>query len=352
MSAAKNGAQRWHAPGRRAGRETNTSGNNAEAGEMNAMLEAYRQAGGDPEALKLPDVATLVVSGDRVLAAHAVPGISFQAEAIQDGVKARIAVEAGARIERPIHLCFGVIPAEGVQVIEAEYDIGDGSQAQFLAHCSFPNAVKVQHRMQARINVGRSAILIYTEEHYHGQGGGVEVLPRAVVNVEQGGRFTTTFSLVRGRAGRMELDYEVDADAGSTVEMTTKAYGSVEDQITVKELVRLNGPQARGLTRTRVAVRDDARSQVFTTMEGNAPGARGHMDCTEIVRGAAEARNTPIVIVRHDQAQVTHEAAIGTVNRKELESLLARGLDEDQAVDLIIRGMLRSESPLAPTLVE
>jgi uncharacterized protein len=47
------------------------------------------------------------------------------------------------------------------------------------------------------------------------------------------------------------------------------------------------------------------------------------------------------VVVRHDQAQVTHEAAIGTVNRKELESLLARGLDEDEAVDLIIRGMIR-----------
>jgi Fe-S cluster assembly scaffold protein SufB len=45
--------------------------------------------------------------------------------------------------------------------------------------------------------------------------------------------------------------------------------------------------------------------------------------------------------VRDDQAQVTHEAAIGTVNRKELESLLARGLDEDEAVDLIIRGMIR-----------
>jgi Fe-S cluster assembly scaffold protein SufB len=65
------------------------------------------------------------------------------------------------------------------------------------------------------------------------------------------------------------------------------------------------------------------------------------MSCTEIVRDRAEARNMPLVIVRDDQAQVTHEAAIGTVNRKELESLLARGLDEDEAVDLIIRGMLR-----------
>lgn len=29
------------------------------------------------------------------------------------------------------------------------------------------------------------------------------------------------------------------------------------------------------------------------------------------------------------------------VNRKELETLLARGLDEEEAVDLIIRGMIR-----------
>jgi len=37
---------------------------------------------------------------------------------------------------------------------------------------------------------------------------------------------------------------------------------------------------------------------------------------------------------------VTHEAAIGSVNKKELETLMARGLDEDSAVDVIIRGML------------
>jgi Fe-S cluster assembly scaffold protein SufB len=38
---------------------------------------------------------------------------------------------------------------------------------------------------------------------------------------------------------------------------------------------------------------------------------------------------------------VTHEAAIGTVNKKELETLMARGLDEETAVDTIIRSMLR-----------
>jgi len=311
------------------------------ANEMAAMLEAYREAGGNPDALQLPQVATLVVSANEILAAHEIPGVHFKAESLEHGVKANIAVEPGAKIERPVHLCFGVIPAEGLQEIMAEYDIGAGAQVEFLAHCSFPNAVKVKHVMEACIHVGKGASLTYTEAHYHGPTGGVEVRPHAGVRVDDGGRFITTFSLTRGRIGLMDLDYVVSVGVDALAELTTKAYGTGDDKITVREVVRLNGKGARGLTKTRVAVRDEAISQVYTAAEGNAPGARGHMSCTEIVRDRAEARNTPLVIVRDDQAQVTHEAAIGTVNRKELESLLARGLDEDEAVDLIIRGMLR-----------
>ena len=311
------------------------------ANEMAAMLEAYREAGGNPDVLELPEVATLVVSANEILAAHEIPGVHFEAESLEHGVKANIVVEPGVKIERPVHLCFGVIPAEGLQEISAEYDIGAGAQVEFLAHCSFPNAVKVKHVMEACIHVGEGASLTYTEAHYHGPTGGVEVRPHAGVRVADGGHFITTFSLTRGRVGLMELDYVVSVDADALAELTTKVYGTGDDKITVREVVRLNGARARGLTKTRVAVRDEALSQVYTTAEGNAPGARGHMSCTEIVRDRAEARNTPLVIVRDDQAQVTHEAAIGTVNRKELESLLARGLDEDEAVDLIIRGMLR-----------
>jgi Fe-S cluster assembly scaffold protein SufB len=324
-------AVREHVAGRRPGW----------AGELEDMLDAYGQAGGDPEALQLPEVATLVVSANQVLAAHEIPGIHFQAESLEHGVKVRLTVDPGVKIERPVHLCFGLLPAEGLQQIEADYEIGAGAQVEFLAHCSFPNAVKVQHVMQARIHVGDHASLSYNEAHYHGQSGGIEVRPTAVVTVADSAQFLTEFSLTRGRAGLLDLDYQVDVGPGALAEMTTKAYGTGDDQITVRELVRLNGVGARGLTRSRVAVRNQATSQIFTTTEGNAPGARGHMDCTEIVRDRAVARNSPLVIVRDDQAQVTHEAAIGTVNRKELESLLARGQDEDEAVDLIIRGMIR-----------
>jgi Fe-S cluster assembly scaffold protein SufB len=311
------------------------------AGDLEALMDAYRQAGGDPEALRQANTATLIVSANRVVTSHPVEGISFEAEELPEGVKARITVAPGTKIERTVHLCFGMLPAEGRQEIIAVYDIGDGAQVEFLAHCTFPNAVKLQHVMDAAIHVGAGATMAYTEAHYHGQTGGIEVMPKARVTVGAGGRFTTAFGLVNGRVGRLEFDYDVTVAERGLAEMVTKVYGQGDDAISVREVLHLDGPDARGLTKTRVAVRDTASSQVLTTAEGNAPGALGHMDCTEIVRGRAEARNVPVVVVRDDRARVTHEAAIGTVNKKELETLMARGLDEETAVDTIIRSMLR-----------
>jgi Fe-S cluster assembly scaffold protein SufB len=66
----------------------------------------------------------------------------------------------------------------------------------------------------------------------------------------------------------------------------------------------------------------------------------GHVDCTEIVRDRAVVSAVPEVRVTHPLAKVTHEAAIGSVDSRQLETLMARGLDPDAAVDLIIRGML------------
>ena len=310
------------------------------AREFEAILKAYEQAGGRGGMLQSSKIASAVISGNQVLAANSVEGVSIKAEELENGVQAWITVEPGVKIDYPVHLCFGVVPKKGLQEIVSEFEIGEGAEVGFLAHCTFPNAVDVKHVMDAKIHVGRNATMRYSEGHYHGDLGGITVLPTTHARVDQGGRLESEFNLVHGRVGRLAIEFEVDVEADGVVELVAKANGSGDDDIAVNEVVRLNGEGARGLTKTRVAVRDQATSEIYTTAEGNAPGAVGHMDCTEIVRGQAVARNVPTVVVRDDGARVTHEAAIGSVNRKELETLMARGLEEDDAVDIIIRGML------------
>jgi Fe-S cluster assembly scaffold protein SufB len=310
------------------------------AREFEAMMKAYEQAGGRADVLQVPKIASAVISANQVLAANSIEGVSIEAQELENGVKAWITVAPGTQVDYPVHLCFGVIPKEGLQEIISEFQIGAGAEVGFLAHCTFPNAVDVRHVMDAKVHVGKDATMRYSEGHYHGDLGGIQVLPTTHAQVDEGGRLESEFSLVHGRVGRLAIDFEVDVAAGGVVELVAKANGLAEDEVSVNEVVRLNGEGARGLTKTRVAVRDRAVSEIYTTAEGNAPGAVGHMDCTEIVRGSAVARNVPTVVVRDDRARVTHEAAIGSVNRKELETLMARGLAEDEAVDIIIRGML------------
>lgn len=315
--------------------------NPAWAREFEAMLKAYEQAGGRPDVLQTPKVASAVVSGNQVLAVNVVEGVDIAAEELENGVRARITVAPGTKVDYPVHLCFGMTDENGLQEILPVFEIGEGAEIGFLAHCTFPNAVDLKHVMEAHIHVGPNATMRYSEGHYHGPLGGIQVLPTTHAQIDEGGRLESEFNLVHGRVGRLDIQFEVDVAAGGIVELSAKAFGSEDDDIKVNEVVRLNGEGARGLTKTRVAVRDRAVSAIRTTAEGNAPGAVGHMDCTEVVRGDAVAQNVPIVVVRNDQARVTHEAAIGSVGKKELETLMARGLDEDKAVDIIIRGMLR-----------
>ena len=123
--------------------------------------------------------------------------------------------------------------------------------------------------------------------------------------------------------------------------MTAKVFGHANDGINIKEEVLLQGKNSRGLIKTRVALEDEATAEITGITEGNAAGARGHVDCMEIVKDKAIAKAIPIVNVRNPLAKVTHEAAIGSVDKKQLETLMAHGLTPEEAVDVIVKGILK-----------
>ena len=233
----------------------------------------------------------------------------------------------GAKIEYPVHLCFGVLPAEGEQIINISGEVGEGGGVNLLAHCIFPNATNVRHHMQAQIAIGRNASYGYDEVHYHGEAGGVSVIPHAHISLEKGARLRTSFQLIDGRVGELDIDYEVEAAAEAVVEMLARVYGYGNDIIRIREKCVLKGEDARGVIKSRVAVTGEARSEVFSEMEASGRRSRGHVDCIEIVQDKARARAVPVVDVLDHTAKVTHEAAIGSVDSKQLETLMARGLD-------------------------
>lgn len=99
----------------------------------------------------------------------------------------------------------------GTQKIKINVRLERGSYAYFIAHCIFPKAEKVKHIMDAVIEIGEDAEMRYSETHYHGLYGGIEVVPKAVVMVNRNGRYFTDFNLIAGRVGVLFIDYTVEA---------------------------------------------------------------------------------------------------------------------------------------------
>jgi Fe-S cluster assembly scaffold protein SufB len=309
--------------------------------ELDDLLAVLTATDGDRLLLADRQIAHAVVDGKRILSVREIPGLQIHGRETAAGIAAEIVVAAGIRIDRPVHLCVGVLHAQGEQEIALEIRLEEAATAHLVAHCLFPEARRVRHRMQAQIAIGRGAQLRYAETHFHGPYGGIEVLPSATVRIGEDGYFRSDFTLTSGRVGRLDLDLTVEAAANAVAELTVRAFGHADDELKIREKVILQGENARGLIKTRIALDGAARAEVTGITEGHAAGARGHVDCLELVRDGATGCAIPIVRVTHPLAKVTHEAAIGSVDRQQLETLMAHGLSPEEAVDVIIKGMLQ-----------
>ena len=294
----------------------------------------------DPHMLESEEVAHMVVHHNKIISSHFIKGLEVEADEFDDGISAAITVRAGTKIRYPVHLCFGMLPKTGLQKINMLVNLEEDSKVAIFAHCTFPNAVDVEHIMDGKIHIGPGARYNYQERHIHGEQGGVRVFPKTRVELEEGARFKTGFELIKGYVGKIDIDYETTCKAESVMEMDARINGKGTDEIKIHEIGHLIGEGARGILTSRIAVRDNARAEVYNKLTATAPYARGHVDCKEIVQGNGVATAIPIVEVSHPKAHITHEAAIGSVDSKQLETLMSRGLSEDEAVELIIEGLL------------
>jgi Fe-S cluster assembly scaffold protein SufB len=313
------------------------------AREYEMLLDAYSSSGGDRTVFSASDVAHMVVHKNKVVGLSGVDGLVVEPTETESGIKATITVKAGHRIPKTVHMCFGMLPEKGLQTIDLDITVEDNASVSILAHCIFPNAVEVKHVMDAVIRIGQNASYRYYETHVHGDSGGVEVIPNAKVYVGKGGYLYTEFALLEGRVGKLDVNYESEVEEDGVIEMLARVNGTGNDDIKIRESSQLKGRGSRGVLKTRIALRDEAKGEVYNELVASGAEARGHVDCKEIVQDRSLARAVPIATVLDPTAQVTHEAAIGTVDKKQLLTLMARGLGEEEAEEVIIKGMLGEE---------
>ncbi|MDR0335153.1 MAG: SufD family Fe-S cluster assembly protein [Methanomassiliicoccaceae archaeon] len=104
--------------------------------------------------------------------------------------------------------------------------------------------------------------------------------------------------------------------------------------------VELNAPRTSAEIISR-SITFGGRMIARGKLVGNAPGAKAHLECKGLVlNDGGLTLAIPELESSIADVEMTHEAAVGKIARDQVEYLMMRGLTEEQAVGMIVRGFL------------
>ncbi|NYT00164.1 MAG: hypothetical protein GKB99_00350 [Methanocellales archaeon] len=108
-----------------------------------------------------------------------------------------------------------------------------------------------------------------------------------------------------------------------------------------KEILRgVNLAVGRGQVLTRCVGKDSSKIHARGQLIGDSNG-RAHIDCRGlIISDSAKIYAIPLLDGLVKGCELSHEAAVGRIKDEELWYLMSRGLTEDEATSLIIKGYL------------
>ncbi|GAB6102532.1 SufD family Fe-S cluster assembly protein [Thermococcus atlanticus] len=306
--------------------------------EYEALVKIYEKEGLDTS-LFGDKIAAIIISGDRIIGLNNVRGVEIKGKEIESGVSADIRIADNLKLPLPIHLCTGFLKNEGYQKVVFNINVGENSKVKFLSHCIFPHAKNFIHEAYAKIRVGEKASVTYEDEHIHGEG--VRMRSRTEVEIEREGRYTGRFSLTKYRAKELKLEMEVNLGDYAVAELSSKIKSVKDDSVEIKEVAYLTGAHSRANLKSTAIAFDNSRVNIVNEAYGLGDYAKGHVECREIVKGNADVQTVPLLRVRNDKAELTHEASIGRISEAQLLQLMTKGLSEEEAAELIIKGLLR-----------
>ncbi|MFP3979882.1 MAG: SufB/SufD family protein [Desulfobacterales bacterium] len=258
---------------------------------------------------------------------------------------------AGARLEDPVQSCL-YISEEGLSqhvhnIVIAEQD----SEMHIITGCATaPHLRTGLHVGISEFYVKKNATLHFTMIHHWGDE--IEVRPRSVIHVEDGGTVVSNYISLRpvGSLQMYPVTYLEGKDSVARFNSILVAPPGCELDVGSKVVLSRPGARAEIISR---AITTGGTIIARGEMDGKVEGVKGHLECKGLILKEGIMHAIPELMGRVPGIDMSHEAAVGKIDQKEIEYLMARGLDEETAVSTIVRGFLNVDiEGLPPGLAE
>jgi len=266
-----------------------------------------------------------------------------QASVIPDPQGYFIRVKEGAKIPYPVQACLYMTRGDIIQIAHNIVILEEGAELKLITGCAIRDGVQAGvHIGITEGYVGVNAKLTSTMVHSWSQE--TEVRSHSGTIVEKGGAYLENYcSLKPAKSVKTNPRTWLDGD-GASAKYLTIILGSEGAEIDTGGEVYLNGKNTSAELAHRAVCTGGRINQTGLLVGNNV--CRAHVDCAGMV---VDAKNDGYILSipglrsSHPEARMSHEASIGKIAPEQVEYLQSRGMDEREAISLIIRGFLGAD---------
>jgi len=250
-----------------------------------------------------------------------------------------IRASKGVKVEFPVEACLYLYTKGLKQKVHNVIIVEEDAELNIISGCTaHPGVEAGMHLGVSELYVKKGAKLNFTM--VHSWESDIEVRPRSVAIVEEGGVFVSNYILMnpvklvqmyptaylRGKGARGIFNSVVVALQGSVVDIGSKVVLEAED--TSAEIV------SRAISSGGNVI---ARGDIVA----DSPKVKGHLECMGMILSEGGRIDAiPELESAYSDVELSHEAAIGRIAEEEIFYLMTRGLSRDEATAAIIRGFL------------
>jgi uncharacterized protein len=246
--------------------------------------------------------------------------------------------EAGVRAPHPVQACLYIAKEGFSQNVHNVVVAEEGSHLQVITGCATSrHLVSGLHVGVSEFYVKKGAQLHFTMIHDWGEQ--VNVRPRTYVHVEAGGVFVSNYISLKP-VGSLQMNPTTHlAGEGAVARFNSVLVAGAGSHMDVGSRVILDAPGTRAEIVSRAIA---AGGQIIARGEliGKATGIKAHLECKGLILKEGLMHAIPELRGYIPGVEMSHEAAVGKIDQREIEYLMARGVDEDEAVSTIVRGFL------------
>ena len=245
----------------------------------------------------------------------------------------------GAKVKAPVQTCLMLKGKSVAQTVHNVIIVEEGAELEVVTGCSTSKGVeKALHLGISEFYIKKNATLTFTMIHNWSETIGVR--PRTVILQEEGSSYISNYVVLRPVKSIQTYPTARLEGKNSFARFNTVAIAHPNSELDLGSRAIMTGANSRCemISRTiSTGGKVIARGQMI----GAASGIKGHLECRGLILGQGGVQVAiPELEARVPDVEMTHEAAVGKIAQDQVEYLMARGLSEDDAVGIIVRGFL------------